>query len=126
MSSLPLRFIPVTTTFIDTTLEADFLTDAIADIIASQPEISYVGLNMPVDNKGEPFEYISITTLHATSEAIVQLLSRPYGFNRRLVYPMPHPYGAIGEARPADRLPINTGPRPDALLKQKKTKKRMV
>jgi hypothetical protein len=74
---------------------------------------------MPLDNKGEAFEYISITTLHATSEAIVQPLSRPYGFNRRLVYPMPHPYGAIGEARPADRLPINVGPRPGAPLKQK-------
>jgi hypothetical protein len=75
--------------------------------------------SMPLDNKGEAFEYISITTLHATSEAIVQPLSRPYGFNRRLVYPMPHPYGAIGKARPADRLPINVGPRPGAPMKQK-------
>ncbi|KAJ9615855.1 hypothetical protein H2200_001932 [Cladophialophora chaetospira] len=73
---------------------------------------------MPFDNNGNPFEYISITTLEATSEPIIQPLSRYYGFNRRLVYPMPHPYGAIGEARPLNRLPINTGPRPGAPGKQ--------
>jgi hypothetical protein len=74
---------------------------------------------MPVDNNGNSFKYISITTLEETSEAIVQPLSRPIGYNRRLVNPMPHPYGSIGEARPTNRLPINVGPRPGAPLKEK-------
>ncbi len=72
---------------------------------------------MPLDNNGALFQYISITTLEATSEAIVQPLSRRFGYNRRLVYPMPHPYGAIGEARPVDNFVINTGPRPGAPIK---------
>lgn len=73
---------------------------------------------MPLDNDGVPFEHVSVTTLEATSEAIIQPLSRHPGFDRRLVYPMPHPYGAIGEARPTTNLPIYTGPRKGAPGKQ--------
>jgi hypothetical protein len=63
---------------------------------------------MPLDNTGANFEHVSITTLEVSSDPIVQPLSRPLHWTPYLAYPMPHPYGSIGERRPAHLLSINT------------------
>ena len=73
------------------------------------PPISHS--TMPLDNNGKPFSFISITILELTSDAIIQPLSRPLGFDRQLVYPMPHLYCAIGQELDPNRLRIKLSSR---------------
>lgn len=60
--------------------------------------------NMPLDNNGQPFDFISITTLEATSEPLFlspwRHFDPHYDIFSGLYYDAPGQYGAIGDPPP--------------------------